>query len=526
MIIKNKKFHISSAILFIFVMLLSSCRFEVPIKEMGIAKSSITSAIEVKAEKYAPEDLKKAKDHLFKCHEYIKDEDSDNAKEEAMKALKFAENAISKSLPPLAKDTLEEAVLLRDEAIKVFAEKYAPEELGLSSENIASAENLINELKFRESYQKSMDAIVYGREAKEKALSNTSAIRVWMSVVSTKTDNLESNRGNEFASEEISKIRVLLNEADGLLDNKKLKEAFPEIEEAEEILRTAELKVLKGTAADQIVVAEESLQKIKDSRLSYLFKTEIEKASALTASSKGLFDQEDYEQSKEKSMEAINLLNSVFIAMEKKAEEKRLEQESHETLQPEVREYVVKLNPEKRDCLWRIAYYMYKDARLWPIIYMANKDKIKDPDLIFPGQKFIIPPVPEKKEKEEIAAVDGETPLSESEADRLESDEEFSDETAETGDTFEGEEKAEPEAEAEEAPGGDEEMIEPDEEESGEVFEEAAPPDDEIEGSGEDIDELQPEESDEEIPEAVEDEPENPDEGYGETPESEEEFIE
>jgi len=45
------------------------------------------------------------------------------------------------------------------------------------------------------------------------------------------------------------------------------------------------------------------------------------------------------------------------------------------------------------DCLWMIANYLtiYGKARDWPKIYQANKDKINDPDLIFPGQDFQIP---------------------------------------------------------------------------------------------------------------------------------------
>jgi nucleoid-associated protein YgaU len=45
------------------------------------------------------------------------------------------------------------------------------------------------------------------------------------------------------------------------------------------------------------------------------------------------------------------------------------------------------------ECLWMIAGmeyghpYYYK----WPLIYNANRDKIKDPDLIYPGQVFDIP---------------------------------------------------------------------------------------------------------------------------------------
>lgn len=45
------------------------------------------------------------------------------------------------------------------------------------------------------------------------------------------------------------------------------------------------------------------------------------------------------------------------------------------------------------DCLWLIASYLsiYSDVKRWPEIYEANKDKIKDPDLIYPKQVFTIP---------------------------------------------------------------------------------------------------------------------------------------
>jgi len=45
------------------------------------------------------------------------------------------------------------------------------------------------------------------------------------------------------------------------------------------------------------------------------------------------------------------------------------------------------------DCLWLIASYLsiYSSARRWPEIHEANKDKIRDPDLIYPRQVFVIP---------------------------------------------------------------------------------------------------------------------------------------
>jgi nucleoid-associated protein YgaU len=52
-------------------------------------------------------------------------------------------------------------------------------------------------------------------------------------------------------------------------------------------------------------------------------------------------------------------------------------------------EYTVK----KGDSLWIIAKYkdIYGDDYLWPIIYKANKGQIKNPNLIYPGQKLKIP---------------------------------------------------------------------------------------------------------------------------------------
>jgi len=45
----------------------------------------------------------------------------------------------------------------------------------------------------------------------------------------------------------------------------------------------------------------------------------------------------------------------------------------------------------RHDTLWWISDKWYKDPVLWPSIYEINKSEIRDPDLIYPGQKFDIP---------------------------------------------------------------------------------------------------------------------------------------
>ena len=44
------------------------------------------------------------------------------------------------------------------------------------------------------------------------------------------------------------------------------------------------------------------------------------------------------------------------------------------------------------ECLWWIAEYedIYNDPFMWPLIYNANRDQIKNPDLIYPGQTLRI----------------------------------------------------------------------------------------------------------------------------------------
>jgi len=54
---------------------------------------------------------------------------------------------------------------------------------------------------------------------------------------------------------------------------------------------------------------------------------------------------------------------------------------------------VITYTVKKGDCLWYIAGYPehYGNPLKWPLVYKANSDQIQDPDLIYPGQVFVIP---------------------------------------------------------------------------------------------------------------------------------------
>lgn len=67
-----------------------------------------------------------------------------------------------------------------------------------------------------------------------------------------------------------------------------------------------------------------------------------------------------------------------------------------------VKTYTVGTWSENRECLWNIAgrQEIYSDPFLWPKIWVANKDIVRNPDIIFPGQELQIPPKAEKTDDE------------------------------------------------------------------------------------------------------------------------------
>lgn len=60
---------------------------------------------------------------------------------------------------------------------------------------------------------------------------------------------------------------------------------------------------------------------------------------------------------------------------------------------------VISYKVVRGDHLWGIAKKKehYGNAFAWPIIYKANRDQIKDPDLIYPDQVFKVPPLSDEE---------------------------------------------------------------------------------------------------------------------------------
>ena len=408
-----------------FVFLAPLCQLDVPIKEMTQAKSAISAAIEVKAERYAPEDLKRAQELLYKSQDLATSKEVKEARRQAVEAHKAALAAIEKSLPLLARDSLEEAKKTYGEAEKLYAERFAPDEFTQAGAAIGEASELLSNAGYLDSHRKSLEALRLAQSAKEKSMAGAAQLKGEMDRIRTEAERLRENRGEEFAPEEMAKIKTSLAEAAGLIETNSIKDAIGRITDADNALKAASEKTYQRIAAERLEAAENGLVKANESPTKDQFADDIRKAAGLVEEGRALYASKSYMASAEKSNEAIALLNTIRISIEKKSEETRISEgetktEDREKLSAEgkeleagteaPREYVVRYNPKRRDCLWRISLLLYKDARLWPLIYIANRDKIKDPDLIFPGQRFVIPPIPKKLPPEKEAGKTEEKP--------------------------------------------------------------------------------------------------------------------
>lgn len=461
----NPNRTVTFALLLILSTSIIACRLKVPIKKMTLAKATIRRAIEVKAEQYAPQELKMAQDNLYKCHSAIKKKDIDKATDLAKLSLAKATEAVNKSLPPLSSNTLDQAKKIQKEAELLDAENYAAKEFKEAKTLLEESGKLHTDKNYWTSYHKSQDGIKLATSARDQSLTHVPEVEQEIEKLKTDIEGLKGKRGKDFASDEISALDTKISGASEDVKTKNLKDANVKIKEAQTILGDASQKTLKGMAGEKIKIAENSIAgvtvekipenlkadfenagsllkegkdayeqksyvdsiakldqaiellksvnttikqqaeekleaaansiaKLEESEFNGEFKEDIEKARPLITESRGHYDKAAYPDSIEKSDEALKILNAAIIAMEKKVEEKRLSGEKTVT----GTEYVVKYNPRKRDCLWRIAFQVYRDSKLWPRIYMANKDKIKDPDLIFPGQKFVIPSLKDNSE--------------------------------------------------------------------------------------------------------------------------------
>jgi len=424
--------------------LLTACNEPIPNKDLQAAKQALATAKQVKSEKYDPVNYKKAFDNYKRALRSVVDDDNELARKMAVDSKKDSLTAIANTRRKISVNSIREAHRIIKKAEKEKADIYAPVLFKEAKRNLDLAKKKLADGKF-------VVAFTYSENTKEKGGQAIDRTKRRMSILDRAFSDAERNVSRaktnpvvlKFTPKKLDKLVKLFDRA--VADKKKVKDpnllnesnysvkvkkcgdlyngAFKKANEAkttaEDIIKIAllrEREFYRLKAQKKIKEAEKLLKQLEKFKKQGLIKELMNapspepsdgKTGAVSVTAMGSKDGIKNKSNLEKYRIALkalqmardNMKNENFKVSIKNAEEairvaklvRQLEKKIEKT-------YKVRLILPIRDCLWRIANYkyIYGNAALWPKIWKANKKLIKDPDLIYPGQVFIIPTVTKK----------------------------------------------------------------------------------------------------------------------------------
>lgn len=133
---------------------------------------------------------------------------------------------------------------------------------------------------------------------------------------------------------------------------------------------------------------EEKAEKTEEETAAAEHEATLERAKREAAEAKARFTEKKLKDAEDKLKEMENAERKTARMERQRAREQRdLKRHQREQAEEEAKTYVVKSG----DSLSKIAKAQLGDASRWPEIFELNKDKIKDPNLIHPGQELDLP---------------------------------------------------------------------------------------------------------------------------------------
>ena len=426
-------------VLFFSFLLLSTFLYSQTVpEELDAARNEIQRAIDLGAENNASDDLKEAQRLLDEADQKFSEGDTDAAVSSANSASEAAVRAGMTSAPIYVNELKESA----EKAIKDLETKGAPEEsvasvkktyaegeAFLKSASDASASE--NTSLALESYRQAGDKFTESFDAADAgAASAPPAEESGEDALSLKANEIEVRIGKakEYgaagaAPEELQAAEAALAEANTALDEGKSEEAAAKLNTAEEKTDAALEKSMSAHAEKKKNEAEAEVASAravyeKENVQNATIQDYLNAANEALQSAKDRIAEQQYEESIKDSAEALNLARVLKEQIaggdvaEASPESDRstpygggpgggsaaTSGDTGSTAAPAQsawKEYTVK-NKRPSDCLWRIAAYdfHYGKGKYWKKIYEANKDRIKNPNIIHPGMVLRIPPIP------------------------------------------------------------------------------------------------------------------------------------
>lgn len=424
---KYRKF---AAILSFITLLMAACQDEIPINELSKTRMAIDKALSVKADVYAPEEYNEAVKQLSAAHEIlIKDEKPEECIKLSDVSYAKAVEAYNKAVVKYAEASLkraEEAMAAADEA---YAEKLSPDNYREARDLHASAAQNYDAKNYEQTIDLANKAYDKAVKAKDDSIDNKYQLQVKIDEVTSKLSRIEQYDYDAYASGQYDLAVENVKKAQNSYNANKIKEGFEYADIAGKNADDAFRLTMEGVTGAKILEAEDSVNAAENSSGASVASEDLAAAKEALANAKKSKDQGSYDDSVTYSNEAIRLSNDVIeagkksdqdayaakvkadqdqAAKDKAAKDKAAKDKAGKKTNGEVISedddyyyYKVKTWEKYGDCLWRIADEFYDNPRLWTKIHKANKDKIKNPNLIRPGWVLKVPKI-KKTEKKEV----------------------------------------------------------------------------------------------------------------------------
>ena len=413
-----------------------------PLGELVSAREALSDAQIVEADKYAKDDFEKAQSLLKEAESILSTEKADEtkAKEILNKSIDSSYSAILTSIPETVNSRRLKSETSLSEAEEAFSESLSAELFQKSKEIHSEAEVLISsfnqaisnieeadpekkkELTRKlsqdgvESIKKFQESMDLSEKAKALSLSQKQAL---IDSQSDRSDDIKlieeiySDENNEESKTNLNELQTSMKEGLDEIEAGKMKTGFAKLESLRDKIADLLAETILPYAQKKLELSRANLKKFEEEfenkNNSTNYPDTLRAARESLALAESLIEQERYSEALDKSNEINELLESPYeteivgaedgedspsdsknnskksVSKQSKSNSQSLDQKT------EKKRYHTVKSGRPRENLWRLSKKYYQTPLKWKKIYRANRRILKSPNLLYPGQKLIIP---------------------------------------------------------------------------------------------------------------------------------------
>ncbi|HVP17732.1 MAG TPA: chitobiase/beta-hexosaminidase C-terminal domain-containing protein [Spirochaetia bacterium] len=407
-------------------------------EEVAAAQNAIARAREVDADYYDPANFDAAR-RLLDSALGVRSSDPASARVQLAQSKEKADLSFDNSVVRSAEDLAARMAALRQKLLDLQADKYMPEQFTSSTAGIDEAKNLFAQKDYAAARARSWQALREMADLRDRLETRLQSLAALRFNVEQDMKEAESTNAYSYAPAQEDRVTTLYLQGLRAQQGYRLDEAEESfgaaLEAAKEVLRIAKAARDAQTADEKAKAEAKRAQVMKALQEASQLTIVTEDGIVVTPKNwtEDDFQKEMDQVQKEQQQQQDAAPGTQSMVIPGGESTVVLAEESTEDLLVQARHlwslglreeaagnylkaqdyfdealryvevytsyavkgvYTVRLIPERRDCLWRIAEYkdIYGDPYQWPRIWRRNRKVIQNPDLIYPGWQLVIPP--------------------------------------------------------------------------------------------------------------------------------------